>query len=471
MSELAMKALDRARLDPAVFAEVLVKLPLWPHQLEVAASNARYRIICAGRRAGKTRVFGVLSLHQAFAKARSKVLIVSAGDVASKRMFADIAGMAASSSLSVSVADETKSLLTLSNGSQIECVPASMSQVRSAEADLLIVDEAGFVAQSIWDAAEPVIVARAGSRVLMCSTPWGTADHFFRVLWRLGTDAPDEQVQSFHWPSTVSPLVDQELLEQIRERTAPLKFAREYLAEFVDEAGAYFTMAELEAATGDYELVDPDVAPEAAAAVGAVVGGIDWGSGRRDANALTVVAALAEVDERGRVRYWLPWLEERFDLSYDGWIGRLVELASVFRFARLSSEQVGIGDMPTQVLSKDLWSAGSPNLVEGVWTSARLKENAFGFIHLLLQQGRLVLPRHPGLLKQLGALEYAVGESGSMRIAVPERAGHDDLVMSLALAVLPLMGNELVPAPSGVVDMGDVDPDLDGDMSYMRNVY
>lgn len=446
-----------------MFADVLVGQPLWDHQLEVVRSQARYRVLCAGRRAGKTRVFGVLSLHQAFSRAGSKVLIVSAGDTASKRMFADIAGMAAGSRyLASSVADETKSLLTLSNGSTIECVPASMAQVRSAESDLLIVDEAGFVAQSIWEAAEPTVLARPGSRVLICSTPWGTADHFFRVLWRRGMDSPDEQVASWHWPSSVSPLVDPELLEQIRERSAPLYFAREYLAEFVDEAGAYFTTAELQDALADYELVDP-VDGSAAAAVGGVVGGVDWG-GRRDANALTVVAALPEPDERGRVRYWLPWLEERFDLSYDGWIARLVEIAAVYRFNRLSSEMNGVGQMPSEVLARDMWEAGRPGVVEGVTTTARLKENGFGFVRLLLQQRRLVLPRHPALLKQLGALEYAMTESGAMRIAVPDRVGHDDLAMSLCLAVLPLMDAELVPVAEGIFTAEELWPeDFDDD--------
>ena len=54
---------------------------------------------------------------------------------------------------------------------------------------------------------------------------------------------------------------------------------------------------------------------------------------------------------------------------------------------------------------------------------------------LLLQQGRLVLPRHPGLLRQLTALEFSITDSGSMRIAVPERSGHDDLVMALGQAM------------------------------------
>jgi hypothetical protein len=54
---------------------------------------------------------------------------------------------------------------------------------------------------------------------------------------------------------------------------------------------------------------------------------------------------------------------------------------------------------------------------------------------MLLSQGRLALPRHPRLLAQLSALEFEERDSGTVRIEVPERAGHDDLAMALCLAV------------------------------------
>ena len=52
----AMEALDRARLDAGVFAEMLLGVGLWAHQLEVVASPSRYRVICAGRQVGKSRL-------------------------------------------------------------------------------------------------------------------------------------------------------------------------------------------------------------------------------------------------------------------------------------------------------------------------------------------------------------------------------------------------------------------------------
>jgi len=46
-----------------------------------------------------------------------------------------------------------------------------------------------------------------------------------------------------------------------------------------------------------------------------------------------------------------------------------------------------------------------------------------------------VLPRDPELLKQLRGLEFEQLPTGSLRIAVPDRSGHDDLAMSFMQAV------------------------------------
>lgn len=471
VSPEGMGALDRARRDAGVFAELLLGAPLWPHQLEVVASPARYRVICAGRQVGKSRLLAVLALHQAFAVARSTVLIVSQGDVASKRLLEDVCSLVlASPMLAGSVVDESSKVVTLSNGSTIRAVPASAAQIRGWAVDLLILDEAAFIDPEIWRAAEPSIIARPGSRVVLCSSPWGSPDHFFRALWTRGTGAASVQLEAWHWPSITSPLVDAQLLEAIRDRETPAYFAREYLAEWTDAAGAYFTTAELEAAVGEFELVDPDDV-QATLACGQVVGGVDWGMAR-DANALTVVGAYAELDGRGRPRFWVPWLEERFGMSYEAWIDRLEVVSRSFQFGVVTAETNGVGQMPSQVLARRLWEAHGVDLVAPVSTTARLKEDLFGFAKLLIQQGRLVLPRHPSLLRQLGALEFSMGESGAMRIAVPERAGHDDVAMSFALALQPLMSGELVPVPAEqVVFAEDFFPELEDDFDYMRDQF
>jgi hypothetical protein len=448
--------LEAARHDAAVFADRLLGEALWEHQLEVVRSPARYRVICAGRRAGKTRVFGVLALHQAVAVPRSKVLIISAGEVAAKRMFQDIAEMAARAPLvAASVDDETKSMLVLNNRSTIECVPASMAQVRSAEADLLIVDEAGFVPQEIWQAAEPTIAARPGSKVLLCSTPWGDVDHFFRVLWTRGTDAPDAWTQSWHWPSSISPQVDDKLMAHW-ERNNPADYvAREFRAEWRDAAGAYFSSEDIEAAVDTRPQMQPAEARGRWA-----VGGVDWGQ-RYDASTLVTITIdehatferQHDVDRRDRRPvYRVAFLLEEYGKQYRDFIAQIVEAAHGFSFQSIVTETNGVGQMPSEELHLAMWKAveranarpgvslfaSTPRMAEvpvvGLTTTAKTKADAFGLLRMLLQQRRLLVPDDPALLKQLRGLRSEELPAGGVRISVPESIGHDDLVMALALA-------------------------------------
>jgi hypothetical protein len=452
-----------------VFAELLVGAPLWGHQLEVVRSTARYRVLCAGRQVGKSRLFAILALHQAFAVPNSTVLLVSAGDTASKRLLEEVASLAlASPFLSGSIVEDTSKMFVLSNGSKILSVPASQRQIRGWPVDLLIVDEAGFIDQEVWRSAEPTIIARPGSRVLLCSTPWGGPEHFFRQLWRRGMDAPDDHVASWHWPSTASPLVDAELLAEIQGRESPHYFAMEYLAEWVDDVGAYFSEAELAGAVADYELVPP---AEAGVKVGQwVVGGVDWGFAR-DANALAVVGPR-DADERGRTRFWVPWVEAQTGMPYADWIDYVVSTSSLagdgYHYGSLVCELNGVGMMPSQVLNTRMTELGGHGLVYPVTTSTSSKENAFGYIKLLLQQRRLDLPNHPELLKQLRGLQFEVLPSGGMRIAVPERLGHDDLAMAFAMAVSAVMGLDMAPVDDRIYGMEDVyGEDWENEMTYL----
>jgi hypothetical protein len=432
-----------------VFAELLVGQPLWDHQRDVLASPARYRLVTAGRQVGKSRSLAIGALHQAYAVPRSTTLVVSAGDTAAKRVLSDVATLAQNAPLLAgSVVDESTQVVTLSNGSVIRSVPSSMAQIRGWSIDLLILDEAGFIDDQIWRSAEPAIVARPGSRVLASSSPWGAVDHWFRTLWRRGTDSPDAMYESFHWPSTVSPLVDQALVEHWRETWPETEFRREVLAEWTDDAGAYFTEQELSDAVGGWEMVPP----ADGAQLGVVVGGVDWGFSV-DANTLAVIAALPEPDERGRQRFWVPWVQEEYRKPYADWIDDLVGMTATssfpagFRFSCLVAETNGCGMMPSQVLQVRLSDLGVGHVVEPVATDLRLKESSYGWLKLLLQQSRLELPNHPALLRQLRNLSFDRLPSGGVRIHVPTHVGHDDLCSALALAASAVMGGDLPVFP------------------------
>jgi hypothetical protein len=405
-----------------VFAELLIGEPLWKHQRQVVASLARIRCVCSGRQAGKSRTLAVLALWTAFATPEARVLVLSAGDDAARDLLAHCTALASSALLSGAVVDETLSRLTLSNGSTVESVPASPRRVRGKSVDLLITDEAAFVDDALWVAAQYTVLSRPDSKVVLASTPWGRPDRFFAALYHAGQRG-ERGVASFHWPSTASPLVDRKLLKLWRKTSPEREYRREVLAEWVDDQGAYFASEELSGATDDGLLVRLEDARGLS-----VDGGVDWGFSP-DASALVLVATDGDVRRVVFVETYERW-------SYARVVDRVAEVAGSFRARRLASELNGVGAMPTQELARRLGT----HRVVGVHTSADSKADGFGRIKVWLQRGRLRLPRHPGLLQQLSALEFTERDSGVVHIAVPERAGHDDLAMGLCLAagVMPV---------------------------------
>src|SRR5690606_41604452 len=91
----------------------------------------------------------------------------------------------------------------------------------------------------------------------------------------------------------------------------------------------------------------------------------------------------------------------------------------------------GVGAMPSEELARlfgtRLAPAEAGRGVVGIATSPTYKQDANGKIKLLLQQGRLVLPRHPGLMKRLTHLKTTITQGGRLTLEANYPAIHADL--------------------------------------------
>ena len=136
-----------------------------------------------------------------------------------------------------------------------------MRQIRGVSADLLVVDEAAFVPRDIWTSALPTIAdrVRAGGKVILASTPWPVSDSWFRDFHNRGTNG-DPNVASWHLPSSVNPNIGDEELADMQDAMNAEEYAREILAEWTSEQGAYFSPEEIDLACADYALMPPDEA-------------------------------------------------------------------------------------------------------------------------------------------------------------------------------------------------------------------
>jgi tRNA(Met) C34 N-acetyltransferase TmcA len=179
---MVMSDLANLRLDLRAFAEA-VGQPLASWQAASLRLDHRTTVLVAPRQSGKSRSLAATALWWAYGRPGQRVLVVSAGEDASRRLLAQAASIAITSPLlSGSVTDETSGLLILSNQSEIRSVPASERAVRGWSTDLLLIDEAAQVDDELLlGAAIPTTAARPNARIVLASSPGGGRRRVLRL--------------------------------------------------------------------------------------------------------------------------------------------------------------------------------------------------------------------------------------------------------------------------------------------------
>lgn len=190
--------LAKARDDLGAFAK-LAGTPLAKFQLAALGLQSRTSYILGPRQSGKSRSVGVLAAWWAFRHPDQHILIVSAGEMGSKRLLATVADLVVSSPLlSASVVDEQASLIKLSNGSTIRSLPASSKAIRGWSVDLLVIDEAVEIDDSIIDAALPTASARPEAKIVFLSTGGAPVGRSYEI-YMAGLGASSTVVRSYRW--------------------------------------------------------------------------------------------------------------------------------------------------------------------------------------------------------------------------------------------------------------------------------
>jgi hypothetical protein len=428
--------------DITVFAQRVLKQPLWAHQVELSQSSAFIRTVAAARRTGKTEYAEIEAMWTAFRERNVRVLILSATQEAARRLTESIGARLGSDRLTAgAVVDDFATRIRLDNGSETISQPASQRQVRGygKGVRLVILDEAGFMPDELWAAAHyTALDERPNSRLLLLGTPWGAADHFFRRAYEAGRDG-DPDHASFNWRFDANPRLDHAYLERQRDRVSPAEYAAEVLGEWSDAAGALFTRELLDSNTAD--IVIPPLATLDGSALGII--GCDWGVSFDRSAAVAIfrlpVAAL-NLDRKRTPRFVaLPYVWPQKAPLHDV-VNAVVRSLRSFRY--VASETNGIGSMPSTELKRRAIQTRikRQDAAKRDWlmvnTTAATKTTGYGLILDLLERQQLVLPRHPDLLRQLSSLRFEQRARG-FHIEAEDAATHDDVADALYLATLP----------------------------------
>lgn len=223
-------------------------------QADIAASDARFRVVCAGRRFGKTMLAVALAIAEAAKGGRvwwvaPSYKLASVGWREIRRFCGAIPGA------EVSLSSQT---YTLPGGGWVQVRTAgAVGALRGEGLDFVIYDEAAQGAAESWtDELRPALADRKG-RALFISTPRGRANWFHDLFQRGMADEAGEWA-SWQLPTSANPYIDPDEIAAARADMPRAAAEQEFDALFVDAGTAVFSPADVDAmADGWAGLGDP----------------------------------------------------------------------------------------------------------------------------------------------------------------------------------------------------------------------
>ena len=378
---------------------VRLKRP-FPKQQEIIDSPARFKVVAIGRQWGKSEMQLIDCCNRLFNG--QNIWYCSPTTKNNKRMWPKF--KAALGGIPDTYINNSDYIIRLPNGAFIQFVSLhEPDNLRGEGLHHIVIDEAAFIGNGIWDnVLRPMLVARRGSATFI-SSPNGRNE--FWQLYQRGLDTAEVDWVSFHEPSTSSPVISSDELEDI-QRNAPLRvFEQEYMATFLEDGGAVFR--NLQACI----IASPDEAK------GEVVFGVDWARHNDYTVDIAIDTDTHKVLEIDRFNQ-IDWTLQR---------GRLTAMYERWKPVIIYAESNSIGEPNIEELQKD----GLP--VQGFTTTAASKAQIINSLALAFEQTDIGIPNDPVLMGELQAYTVERLPSGNLRYTAP--AGmHDDTVIALALA-------------------------------------
>jgi hypothetical protein len=283
----------------------------------------------------------------------------------------------------------------------------------------VIVDERAFVDdEAVERAIKPMLATSpGGGQLVEISSPFGRRGGFYEDFLR--GERQYRRYRSVRLPSSQNPLVDAGYLDEQRETMTDAAFRTEFLAEFLDTAGAVFAEDDLAAA-----VCDDDYGGQPLFGC-RYVAGIDFAR-RGD---WTVCCVL----EVGANALRLVEMVRLQGLGYGAQVEKLTDVLARWGIGTVAADRTGVGDALCESLALAIAARRLRCALEEFVFTQSSKVALIDGLVIALTRKKVRYPPHPTLLSELRNFEAIPTGSGRERLEAV--SGHDDCVCALALAV------------------------------------
>ena len=377
-------------------------LDLHEAQRVVVESMARYRVVIAGRRWGKTEV-AVDEIANALLDGKTVAYFTPTYKMGKNvwRLLVQILAPI------TTYKNETDRRLVTMTGGILECWSMEKPDLaRGRKYHLVILDEAAYIKdETAWQSVIRPLLTDYVGKVIFLSTPRGKG--WLYHLYLQGLDPLKPHWASWRFPTSSNPFISKEEIEEARQELTADLFAQEYEANFADTAGQVFRNIDAIA------VLNP-----AKPYRGKFSMGIDWAQSD-DFSVIKVVDIKQgkEVysDRFNRIRW--SQQRDRVKAAFETWKPGVI----VVELNSMGKSQF-----------EELEDAGLP--VVGFTTTAQSKSPLIEGLALAFENHELEIINDPVTKGELEVFERKVNPlTYSSTYSAPLNL-HDDTVMSLALA-------------------------------------
>ncbi len=211
---------------------------LLPWQQEVYKHPARFKVVAAGRRCGKSRLAATTLLIEGLRCPQgSAVLYVSPTMGQSRQIVWDLLldlGREVIQGSHVNNLD-----ITLINGARIYVRGADRPDtLRGVSLTYAVLDEVADIKPEAWEQVIRASLSDKRGRALFIGTPKGR--NWFHDTFKLGESGDDEDWKSWHFTTADNPLIDPKEIESAKKTLSSFAFKQEYMASFSNAGSDVF---------------------------------------------------------------------------------------------------------------------------------------------------------------------------------------------------------------------------------------
>lgn len=411
---------------PSVFAEEFIGVEPFDYQKKFLDCGSNRRIFCAGRRVGKSRSTAWLALWFALTHRDAEILLLAKAQRQSMELFNQIKREIRNSNASEDewgIPRQTRTEMNFTTGSRITCLPVGRdgSNIRGYGADLLVVDEAAFVANEIFQEVLSPFLAVGENVFVMTSTPKGKRGYF----WERWDEARRGQnnYTRIHARTHDNPLVDQSWIDEQKRTLTPMQFKQEILGQFQEASDAYFTQQEVHSCGIGF---DPEKEGRPV---------------RQETETCYLGADIAHTGDDESVYISIDAEGNVYDVKHKQntklteCINDIITYDNYNDYAKILIDETGMGQGVVDVLEEHLGRK-----VEGFTFTQPKKADLYSALKNKFQNEEIRFNFNPNdnqpenkMVQQLTALTYDITKTGRTKIGHPS-GGHDDFPDALALA-------------------------------------